>query len=276
MSSVFFGRYCSLNLDGRLFKSPPFSIEFEIEIKSKGVAVSKVKLYNPSPETINKCKPIAKGKEIALPIVEIDAGYEDDHGSIFEGEIFSFKESFKRPDRVLELEIKDKSDKWGKADIQKSYRKLSISEIVKEISDEVGVKILRNEPSKNITLSSFYATNYATAINYLASVSESRYIIEFGKLVFESMDSVYGKATLLNFNTGLVEEPQLVINQNKKTATKLEQRYKIKSLFNHKIRNGSFLKLEYKKESIELKVVAGKHSFSSISDSFTEMECIVL
>ena len=237
--SLLFNRIAIVNVDGREFKSPPFSIEFEVEFKENGIGASKLKLYNPAPETVDKCKPSKKEKVL----VSIDAGYVDEYGRVYLGEIFEVKESFKRPDRVLEIGLVDVSSSWVKFSINQQF--------------------------------TIYINTFENGVRELSKLTDSNYYVKYGALQFDKEDKQIEKAYVLNSQSGLIGSPELIVKNDKK---KKQERYKIRALFNYRIQNRSTLIVETGKDQKEmkLKVLCGKHTFSSFGNSFTEVEAILL
>ena len=109
----------------------------------------------------------------------------------------------------------------------------------------------------------------------LSKVTDSNYYVKYGALQFDKEDKQIEKAYVLNSQSGLIGSPELIVKNDKK---KKQERYKIRALFNYKIQNRSTLIVETGKDQKEmkLKVLCGKHTFSSFGNSFTEVEAILL
>ena len=269
--SLLFNRIAIVNVDGREFKSPPFSIDFEVEFKENGIGASKLKLYNPAPETVDKCRPSKKEKVL----VSIDAGYVDEYGRVYLGEIFEVKESFKRPDRVLEIGLVDVSSSWVKFSINQQFTNQPASSIIKSISSIAGIELGKVDLVKDPVIPKIYINTFENGVRELSKLTDSNYYVKYGALQFDKEDKQIEKAYVLNYKSGLIGSPELIVKNDKK---KKQERYKIRALFNYKIQNRSTLIVETGKDQKEmkLKVLCGKHTFSSFGNSFTEVEAILL
>ena len=267
--SILFNRICTINIDGRTFKSPPFSIEFEITFKETGLGNAKIKLYNPAQETVDKCKPI-KGKKI---LVSIDAGYKEEYGRVYLGEIVEAKETFNRPDRVLEITLVDLSSNWTESKINKTFVDLPASQILYEICNESGVEFYPDAIGDDVQISKIYISTLESGIKQLAKKTNSRYFVRYGALFFDVADKETERGYDLNYKNGMIGSPELIVKTDKKSKSKNE-RYKVKSLFLYNIQNSTQIIVNRKNstEVFRLKVVSGKHTFSSFGNCYTEIE----
>ena len=132
----FFYRICRLNLNGRILTYPKITIEFETAFASRGVESGTLKIYNPSEETIQAAER-EKGK--ARPYIIIEAGYREDSGTCFIGEVRRFEHK-KDHESTLEIKMSDKTSLWTEGIITRSFTgHIRASQVIEAIFNEKDV-----------------------------------------------------------------------------------------------------------------------------------------
>ncbi|MBN2157928.1 MAG: hypothetical protein JW807_00930 [Spirochaetes bacterium] len=261
MNEQFYMRVCSMNVAGRILEYPPMTLEFETEFSaSGGSAQTKVKIYNPSSDTVTACKKTGN----QYPKITIDAGYQADHGTCVTGEIVKY-ELKKGTDNVLHLMVGDKTSLWCSAIVNRSWRgsisaKSAIQQILGDLSITAAKIDLEDDKSYNNLVIS--GVTLQSAMNRIARDTKSKFFFKNGQAFFLSDKTGHGSAQYLKPDTGLL------------AADPTNYGYKIKILFNYKRWAGSLLILETNDGEVNLKAGKGKHQFSTAGNAVTEVEAV--
>ncbi|TGK04167.1 hypothetical protein EHQ53_03195 [Leptospira langatensis] len=259
--SQLFNRVAKVSIAQREFSYPPFSIEFTQEQKIGNLQSATLKLYNPSPETIQAFEPQKKGAGKVFPKVTVNAGYKEESGTVILGEAIGFKVSLDGVDRVLEVNISDSATKWGTAIINKSYKKMKASAVIKDACKAAGITTGSVELGTDKTYDSITLGKFASSIGKIASDTESEYYFANGQLTVQPKNPKKSKAIVLNSSSGLLGKPE-------KTA----KGYKIKTLFLYNLRIGMIVKIEFQDMNMTAKIVKGKKDFSTFGEASCEFE----
>lgn len=261
--SKLFRRVCEININGRVLSYPPFAIEFEKTFSEAGPAQTTAKVSNPSPETYAA----AQKRGNSFPKVIISAGYESDYGTCVVGEII--KQEMKIGlDRVLTLNISDKTSLWTNARINKSWSgMISAREVARQIFNEVGItssEIVFKTEKVYERGAAFAGVPFSAAMERIARDTGSKFFFRNGRAVFLPEGRSTGTAHVLNYQSGLIE------------AVKIAGGYKVKSLFLYAIDTGSLVSLDKNNEVINLRVKKGKLKFASSGSAYAEFEAKTL
>ncbi|PJZ49217.1 phage protein [Leptospira saintgironsiae] len=261
--SKLFNRVAKVNIGGREFSYPPFSIEFTQEQKIGNLQSATLKLYNPAPETVRVFEAKKKGGGKIFPKVTVSAGYKEDSGTVVLGEAINYSVSQSGLDRVLEVQISDSTTKWSTAIVNKSYKKSSASSIIKDACKTVGIDPGEIELGEDKTYESMTIRGFNESIRKIALDTKSEFYFRNGLLTLQPKTSKKKKVTLLNSSSGLLDKPE-------KTA----KGYKIKTLFLYALSVGMIVKIESKEVNITAKIVKGVKNFSTFGDAGCEFEVI--
>lgn len=255
--SKLYRRICEMNIGGRLLQSPPMTLEFEYEFSVKGISNAKARVYNPAPETVAVAQ-----KDTA---VIITAGYEEDYGTCFTGNILKF-EYIPGRDSKLEMVLGDGTALWNSIIISKSWTGPVIAKtVVSDLLSSVGVKAAKLEFTDNTNYErgiSFNGVTLNKALTRIAKDTRSELYFRYGQICYLSPNKGYGTAFVLSPSTGLL------------TAGQTEKGYKIQTLFNYRLGAGSLVQLEKDSGVALLKLTKGKHVFSPCGNTGTEFEAV--
>lgn len=265
MSNLLYFRECQIIIGNRSFTSPPFSIDFSVDFTTGGKpAQATVKLLNPNDETVAACEKQGTQNQNII----INAGYHNDVGNVFLGEIQSHTSKKQGSGRVLEIKAGDKSGLWQSARVSRTWGSgISAVQVMTDILSDLGIQAGKIEPDepkvyhRGITLN----TTLPQAMKQLANDTNSEFYLRNGRAFFQSK-SVPGTRTgvLLNSDTGLIGNPE-----------KSDKKWKLKSLFQYRIQAGELVRVQSRELNSDLKVINGKHKFSD-SSSLTEFEAVLL
>jgi len=263
-----FGRVCHVTIGARKFTSPPFTIEFESEFATSGKPnLSTVRLFNPSPETINAAsvKTDSNGRRVPpLPVILVDAGYGLNIGQVIVGEAFSSTVKRTKPDIVLEIKVADATQKWREAYVSKTFAKFSTArEILYDLLSDVGITPYSVRLGENKTFADAVSFNetLSHAITRICKETQSKFYFRQGRMLIEpigSPDRV--NLVLLNAKSGLLGSPE-----------KTEKGYKFQSLFNYKLGAGDTVAVEARDVQGYFRIFKGKHSHGQTT-AITEFE----
>lgn len=254
-------------------KIPYMNMEFEAAFDSGKPMITKAKIFNPSSDTVD-C--ISTGTNKPKTRCAIDAGYKGNYGTCVMGEVTKFEH---RPgqDAVLTLVIADCSSQWNNYQVSMSMAgKITAEEAIKNMLRQAGLTAGVINLARNRTYERFYmeGVSLSSALREMASDTDSRFIIQHGKVHFLAPTRGQGDYIEINSTTGLIE------------AGVTEYGYKVRTLFMHTIGAGSRLLLrtredesylsekEYKGAGSRMVVRKGKHRFSVSGPAFTEMEVV--
>ncbi len=254
-----FDRQASVNVGGRKFDYPPFSIEFDQTLKIGKLTTTKAKLYNPAPDTIKKAEGKKQGKTILYPAIQIDAGYSGDIGTCVLGEIMDYKVRKTGPDIILEMTIGDKTNDWANANIMKSYKNMSASKIVNDLMDTVGATgDINLGDDKNYK--KFTGKSFREAIKNISKDTDSNFMFQDDKLKMEPSTPTKNRQVLyISPESGLVGKIE-----------KTTKGFEFKTLFFHKLQMGDIVQIEDSNTpKATVKLTEGKKKFST----FGKAEC---
>jgi hypothetical protein len=260
--NALFNRYAELNIGGRLFSSPPFSIEFDQTLKIGRLTQTKAKLYNPAPDTIERVEPRIEGRTKTFTEVIIDAGYDSDFGTAVLGLIHDYKVIKKSPDIILEMTIGDATEKWINNLVSKSWKKTFASIILNEIINDAGI-------TTDISLGTdkqyrtFSARTLKGAIQKISKDTDSEYYFKNGILKIEPKQPLRTRQVLfISPTSGLLDKIE-----------KTKKGFKFKTLFFYKLQMGDIVQIEDKNTpKSTVRLVTGKKKFSSFGKAECEFE----
>lgn len=252
-------RHISFRIGTHLFSSP-FYMKFNSSFSMKGNSNTYAYLYNPSGETIAS----VENHGNVYQKIQIDAGYEKDHGVCVIGEIYKSKVTKNGMDRVLEMQISDSAKNWSQLRVSKTWPKdVKASTVINDLANEFLMPIGVIEPGidKSFAAGVSFNMKLKSAMEYMARETDSSFFIRAGRIYFQSKKSEGIKTgVFLSPATGLIEKPE-----------KCGNGWKIKSLFNYRIGSGEYISVMSDSFTGDCKVIKGTHSYSD-ENAFTEME----
>lgn len=267
MSRLFL-REAEVIVAGRSIKSPPLSIDFQIPLDTDPEPnLAKIKIYNLSDDTMNR---IRKG----LPLI-LNAGYQDDVGTVFAGIIEESRGGWEivsqqGSDRVLDLIVGEATDRWLNTFVNKSYKTgIKGSQIISDLLKTFGLEIGAFKLPRDVTYSKgrTLSTSLQAALRSVAGDCGAKLHISNGAVFIRPQNEGTRVAFVLNSNTGLIDAPQ-------RLETDDEREWLVTSLFNHRIRADSILKVESRNLDGFCRVVKCEHTWSD-AEAETRMEVAV-
>ncbi|MDD5774271.1 MAG: hypothetical protein PHX78_12490 [bacterium] len=251
-----------MNIGGREFKCPPFSIEFEQKVIINAPTMTECKLYNPNNDTIKSAEGTKKGTYYDGPQVVITAGYEEENGICVLGKCSHFEVKRHGADTILAMKIWDTPTIWANTMIATTYNNLKISSIIQAIVNKAGLRFDSIKVGSDKILPTFTAQYFNTALQNLCKDSDSEYFFNNGILTVQSKTKLgTANAILLTPKTGLIDLPE-----------KTQGGIKFKTLFLYKLMGGSIVKIESNNYNSVFKIIHGKKKFSTFGKAECEFE----
>ena len=259
-----FYKKASVNIAGRKFTYPPFSIEFSQALKVGKITTAKVKIYNPAPDTIKVAESVKQGKTRIYPDITVEAGYIKDYGTAVLGEILDYKVLKKGQDIVLEMSVSDKTSKWANAQIGKTWKNQSAATIIQEILDEVGiVSEISLGRDKNYPV--YTAKNFNESLKKITVDTDSNFFFKNGVLKIEPKTAQKKQSIFfISPETGLLGKIE-----------KTMKGFSFKTLFFYKIQIGDVIKIKDKNtQSASVKIIEAKKNFSTFRNTTCSFQAV--
>jgi hypothetical protein len=263
--SKLFDRICTVTIDEKAFKSPPFSIEFTQTAKIGTLMSNVLKLYNPSNDTIKLFESKKIGGKTIYPKILIEAGYKELNGTCTIGEVTDFKVSFGPPDRIIEAKIGDISGKWINGYVNQTYNNMSAKFVLTAMFASVGVLASSIELGQSKSYPSITIRKFSDAVRQICRDTKSEFTFKNGLIRISPITPRLKKAKLLSPTTGLIGKPE-----------KIPSGYKIKTLFIYDIEVGDYVMVESQDLKNSFKITSYKKTFSSFGNAECEFEVIKL
>lgn len=260
-------RYATLNIEGRFFAAPPFSIEFEQTLEIGKPTQTKAKFYNPAPGTIKKVEPKITGKIKTYTEAIIEAGYSGNYGTAVIGQIHDYEVEQDGCDVILNMTIGDITEEFNNRLICKPWKNVKASTILKDImSSHTTIKSKINLGT-DINYRTFVTRNFKEALKKITADTKSQFYFSNGILIIEPKTAVNKKEVMyISPESGLIGR----IAKNK-------DGYKFKTLFFYQIQLGDIVMIkDSKTEKTAVKIAKGKKSFSSFGDADCEWEAVAV
>ena len=254
-----FDKRVNIVIGNKKFSYPPFSIEFETQEDLDVLRSTTIRLYNPNDDTTSSCKGKKKGKITEYSLIEVEAGYKDNIGKVFKGEIIDYKLKKTSKDRILEIQVADKTALiWATKIINKTYKDMTASEIIKDMA---GSRVGRIQLGNDKMYKRFIARRFHYAVRRIARETDSNYYCTSGFLNMQPKGFVKKNAIRLDYTTGLIGVPEYI-----------KGGYRIKTLFLYELTPGKSVNLFTDKIKNIFRVGKVKKMFSTFKDSYCVAE----
>lgn len=275
---MFFNREASMQIGQQRYNmSDGFYMDFEVPFyDSEELPVATFKVNNLSEETR---KSIEKGQ-----IFILNAGYEDDVGTIFSGTISAAKCSKNGTEWITEITAATALNEWLGSEVNKTYEAgIDAESIVRDLLTLFGLEIGRFSLANNrVYPRGKVCTGKLKDVlkNIVIKECDSKMVIQNNQIsINDTMGQIYS-GVLLNPETGLLMDNDdnnetIIATDEIESKEKKEEKGKTikkKCLLNHKIRPGELIQIQSKKTNGVFKVESGKHRGTSDGEWITELE----
>ena len=243
-----------------------FTVSFDDDLEPNE---SEIIIYNLSDSTIQA---ISYGASVV-----IEAGYGNDTGILFEGNIAKKKTKWETVDKVTTLNVIDHSSGTNAKISEKTYKAGSTaSYILRDLWNYMGLPLVVFSPRRDHTYPD------EVKVDGLLRDLIKQYAEVCGISVYVNNKRVYARhlsdGDNINFtiktDTGLIDSPEEF--EEEETAedyTQIIRGYKIKMLLQHRMTTAAICNLQSRNASGTFRVRKGTHTFNE-SESITEVEAI--
>jgi hypothetical protein len=278
MGDILYGRKIEVIAGVKKFDSKDFTIYFEVPFDDdKEPNIAEIEIYNLKDQTINEIK---KGTKII-----INAGYQNDVGSILIGEAQTIQTEWKNVDKITNITTLDGYEKWFKTPISKTYKagidaKRILNDLLRIGGFVIGAfKLPVNKIYKG---GKTLKTTLYDAIFSIAKDCGAKVHINKGKIYIRPKNDGNNINFLLDKEHGLIGSPtpiekEVVTGKDKKgnEIKKKIRGWKVVSLLNHRITTDVIIQIKSKTANGVYRVESGKH-YHNGNAFYTEMEAYPL
>jgi len=261
--SRLYNRVAQLNVNGREFNYPPFSIEFEQNVAVGSLSSATVKLYNPAPDTIKAAEGIKEGRSFTYPYLTVDAGYSDNFGTCIIGEISDYKVSQSGADKILEMKVSDKTKDWANALINKTWKNTRANVIIRSMLATIDIDIGDINLGDNKLYTNLSVMYLRDGLKKIMKDTLSEYNFNSGVIEINPKTPTLKKVIQLTYTSGLIGKPE-----------KTQSGLKFKTLFMYQLNSGSIVNIVTNTINKNFKIKKGVKKFSTFGDSYCEWEAV--
>lgn len=270
MSNLLFRRQTEVLVAGLRFAEPDYRIYFTINFDyDEDPNKAEIEILNLSTDTISKIN--------KLQNIVINAGYENDIGTIFSGDIQKIELITEVPDRTLKIYVLDASNEYLDSKINKSYSAgTKASYIIADALGSVGLEIGYFELKNDVTYLAG-KTVCGSLRNVLKEIvmrdCDSKLYITNGSIIIRPDGTGQNIGFVLNSDTGLISSPSKIDKESVDNIQTAD--YSVKMLLNHRITTDSILQIESRTANGLFRVNKGTHTKSD-SEFITEVEVVAV
>lgn len=268
------GRKVELIAGNKTFDADEFGIYFDVPFSDSAEPnVALIEIYNLKETTTNELK---KGLKVIL-----NAGYKNDVGSIFLGEIQLQETNWQRVDKRTTLTAMDSGEKWFKTPVKRTYKAgIKGKQILVDLLARTGLETGALDVTVNKTYKGGKTVNttLSKAIEEIAKDCGVKMHINKGKIYIRPKNAGDNIKFLLDAAHGLISSPtpiekEVVSGKDEKgqPITKTVNGWNVVTLLNHRISTDALIEITSKTANGLFRVESGKHYFGG-SSFYTEME----
>lgn len=238
---------------------PELYLEAEINFNDSSESnMGTIKLYNLSDKSIKKLK---KDK-----LIQLNAGYEGDIGSLLPGIIIDEVTNYNGTDKITELIIGDGTERWLNATINKTWKTgITSDRIVKTCADMLPFNFAGYETETiSYPKGKTHSGTIKSLLEEIARDLGAKLHVSRGFIYFRPPEKGSFEIVNLNKDTGLIGTP--TISQSEKGVS-----YEVDSLLNYRLWTDNLINIESKTIEGIYKIVGGTHSIAG-GDFITTME----
>jgi hypothetical protein len=238
---------------------PELHIEAEINFNDSSESnIGMIKLHNLSDKSIKKLK---KDK-----MIQLNAGYEGDVGSLLPGIIIKTTTNYEGTDKVTEVIVGDGTERWLNATINKTWKTgITSDRIVKTCADMLPFNFKGYETDTiNYPKGKTHSGTIKSLLEEIAADLGAKLHVSRGFIYFRKPKQASIEIVNLNKDTGLIGTPTISESDGNTF-------YEVDSLLNYRIWTDSIINIDSKTINGLYKVKGGSHSIAG-GDFITTME----
>jgi len=240
--------------------------EFTVNFSEEPETYSgEVTIYNLSKSTVRRIK---KGS-----IIRISAGYEQDYGNIFYGQVLLANTYWDGVDKKTEITLGDSSTDYRRLYYSRSFApNITNDEVIRHLLTRAGLGIGDINTVKNITYPNglLLQGRLQNLIAQRVNISGSKFYVNKMRAYVRPRNKGNQIGFSLSKDTGLVEIPEEI---EKEIDEKVYRGYSVKCLLNHQINVDNIIQIKSKTANGYFRVSSGTHDGSNKdNDYYTTME----
>ena len=246
-----FKRIMQVSISGvdRTFTYPELEINFNGSFDNNAEPNDyTVNIYNLNQDSISRIN-----REAAIIL---NAGYEGDVGTISAGVITRVETDTSTVNRLTEIEFQDASEQWLNVIVNRTFTgPILASQVLAELTQNIGLEIGFINLVNDITYQTGKTVfgKLSTVLKTIVRETNSNITLRNGKIDITPSSQGFETGFILNNQSGL-------ISINKLDDKDSQAEYKVKMLFNHRIRPKSILSIESTKVQGLFFVIEGKYN----------------
>lgn len=206
----------------RKFLGEDFTIKFEVPFDDgPDPNIPEIKIYNLKGDTIKAIK----GKQKVV----INAGYKDDAGALFVGEVKQRITKWSGVDKVTTISCIDGGEKWFTKKYKKTYKKgVTAHTILNDLIKQTGLKaaVLKLPKNKTYKGGKVVDATLATSILEVAKDCGAKMHVTRGKMYIRPKSDGDKTRFIVNKANGLIGSPTEIEKQEKYTVIEKEKKKK--------------------------------------------------
>lgn len=276
---TFWIRSATVQLGDKSFSLDDLYFEFDVPFEdSEELTSIDLTVYNLSSNTRNSLK---KGDQII-----INAGYEDDIGTIFVGQISTISHSHDTTDWKTKITATEALEEWLTASVNKTYTKnITAQDMVQDLLNIFGVEIGTFE----LAINKVYPRGRVckgklkdVLTEIVVSECKSRFLIHGGRIIINNPEDGVNRGYLLSPETGLLRSDDDAASTNIETDLDTQKTPEQKNeesvtktrkcLLNYHIGPGDIIVIQSADLNGQFRVLRGRHTGNPRGDWITEVE----
>ena len=263
-----FDRKAEIIIGNLSFHSDKFDFEFDVEFSDSDDEKNhaEVLIYNLSRNTVNQIR-------TGTPLI-INAGYQNDVGSVFVGVVYESNTVQNGVDRETTIKAVDGTKQRDRLRVNKTYAAgTRASQILTDLCRLAGLPIgVMSLPKDVIYRSGRHITGpILQRIKGIAQECGARFKIVKGVAYFRGPEEGQEVGFLFTPEKGLIGSPEPTTWEDE--DGKEHRGYNIRALLNHRIQPNSIIRVQSKVISGRFRVRKGRHYYND-QEMITEMEVV--
>lgn len=276
---MFWIRAATLQIGSKKYNMNGLNFDFEIPFEdSTTLQTATVNIYNLSKSTRSN---IRRGDAVI-----INAGYEEDVGSIFVGQVSSCSHTHQKTDWITKLTATAAMKEWLSRKVNKTYNKgITAAEIIRDLLNIFGIEVGQLELSENKVYTRGRVCSGKVKdilIQIVVNECKSRFLIRNGNIIISNPNTGINNGYVLSPESGLLntsnEAEETVIAVG--TDSQLSQTEKDEKgtyisracLLNYHIGPADVIQIKSKDLNGKFLVAGGKHTGNPKGEWKTELQ----
>ncbi|WP_079908279.1 hypothetical protein [Paenibacillus sp. 32352] len=264
MANKNFGRFAEVIIDDMIFSMDTYNLEATVPFDNDPLPnESEIKLWNLSPETIERIK---RGS-----ISGINAGYRGDVGLILHGYVSKVATKWSGVDKITTIYVLDSEDLSERKVADVAYAEGTLaSYILRDMAAQLGLPIAQFQLNQDYRYEDGYTANgeVTKIISDVAADCGTSAYVNKGQLYIRNLRIGADDVFALSSETGLIGSPEPFEDED-------FQGFNLKSQLQYRITTASVIDVKSRLFEGRVHVRSGSHKISRTGDFTTEVEAIL-